>query len=168
MCLMSLRAKRLWLAVGLLSLTGCALVMGTPAYLMVNAWLHDRHDRPATSPGHADDARRLNETLVAEVWPVPADFAQAEAQLQKLLQRARFEKLGVSIAGAKHSMGGHAICPDGIVIDMLPFKHMELDAATKTLRVGAGARWSEIVPFLDARGFSVGIMQSNNDFTVGG
>ena len=165
---MSLRSKRLWLAAGLLSLTGCALVMGTPAYLIVNAWLHDRHDRPATSPGHVDDASRLNQTRVAEVWPVPADSVQAEAQLQNLLQRARIEKLGISIAGAKHSMGGHTICPDGIVIDMLPFKRMELDAATKILRVGAGARWSEIVPFLDARGASVGIMQSNNDFTVGG
>jgi FAD/FMN-containing dehydrogenase len=65
-------------------------------------------------------------------------------------------------------MGGHAICPDGIVLNMLPFAHLELDAERWLLRAGAGARWSAIVPFLDARGFSPQVMQSNNDFTVGG
>jgi FAD/FMN-containing dehydrogenase len=136
--------------------------------LIVNAWLNDRHNHRPAPPGHVDDASRLNQTGVAEIWPIPADAVQAEAQLQALLARARAEKLGVSIAGAKHSMGGHSICPDGIVIDMLPFKNMELDAKEKILRVGAGARWSEIVPYLDARGYSVAIMQSNNDFTLGG
>ena len=36
------------------------------------------------------------------------------------------------------------------------------------LHAGAGARWSQIVPWLDERGYSVAIMQSNNDFSVGG
>ena len=36
------------------------------------------------------------------------------------------------------------------------------------ISVGGGARWSEIIPYLDARGLSVWVMQSNNDFTVGG
>jgi FAD/FMN-containing dehydrogenase len=34
--------------------------------------------------------------------------------------------------------------------------------------VGAGARWSEVIPYLDARGLSVAVMQSNNNFSVGG
>jgi FAD/FMN-containing dehydrogenase len=51
---------------------------------------------------------------------------------------------------------------------MLPFKRLELDAERSVLRAGAGARWSEVVPFLDAHGLSVGVMQSNNDFSVGG
>ena len=88
--------------------------------------------------------------------------------MQELLRRARAQNLGVSIAGAKHTMGGHTICPDGIVIDMLPFNRLEFDADRKVLRAGAGARWSEVVPYLDARGHSVAIMQSNNDFSVGG
>jgi FAD/FMN-containing dehydrogenase len=45
---------------------------------------------------------------------------------------------------------------------------MELDTAAQILHVGSGARWSEIIPYLDARGFSVAIMQSNNNFSVGG
>jgi FAD binding domain len=165
---MPLPKKRYWQLGGFLAFAGALLLVGKPAYLIVSAWLHDRHDRVSAQPGNVEDASRLNETHVAEVWPIPGDFAEAEVQLRELLLRARRDKLGVSIAGAKHSMGGHTICPDGIVIDMLPFHRMELDAPAKILRVGAGARWSQVVPFLDAGGLSVGIMQSNNDRRLGG
>lgn len=141
---------------------------GRPAYLWLSAWRNDHpmpHDVPA---GYVDDASRLNSTRVSEVWSIPADPAVAETQLQDLLHRARTGRLSVAIGGARHSMGGHTISPDGIVLDMLPFKHMELNAERRILSVGAGARWSEIIPYLDARGFSVAIMQSNNNFSVGG
>src|SRR5262249_53206696 len=68
----------------------------------------------------------------------------------------------------KHSMGGHVICPDGIVLNMLPLARMELDAPNRLLRVGAGARWSAVIPYLDSHGFSPLVMQSNNDFSIGG
>ena len=51
---------------------------------------------------------------------------------------------------------------------MLSFDAMELSADARTIRVGAGARWAAVIPYLDARGLSVGVMQSNNNFTVGG
>src|SRR5581483_2662422 len=111
---------------------------------------------------------RMNRTRVAEVWSIPADATAAESQLRDLLGRAHTEHLPIAIAGARHSMGGHTISPDGIVINMLPFRHMELDSKNQILKVGAGARWSEIIPYLDARGFSVAIMQSNDNFSVGG
>lgn len=160
--------RRRWLLLGLAIPGVLLLLFGRPLYLVVNAWLHDRPEPWQIPDGFVDDASRLNQTKVGEVWPVPSDRDEAEAQLQTLLARARRDKLKVAIAGAKHSMGGHTIAPDGVVINMLPFKHMELDAEQKRLKVGAGARWKEIVPYLDARGLSVAVMQSNNDFTVGG
>jgi FAD/FMN-containing dehydrogenase len=45
---------------------------------------------------------------------------------------------------------------------------MDLDAAKQVLTVGAGARWSEVLPYLDARGFSPLVMQAYNDFSIGG
>ena len=54
------------------------------------------------------------------------------------------------------------------VNDMLPFNQMSLDSERRLLTVGAGARWADIVPFLDHQGLAVAVMQSNNDFTVGG
>jgi FAD/FMN-containing dehydrogenase/membrane-bound metal-dependent hydrolase YbcI (DUF457 family) len=119
-------------------------------------------------PGYQDDASRLNATQVKEVWPIPADPAQAEEQLRRLLARATKEGLKVSIAGAGHTMGGHTLYPGGIVLDMVPFRALQLDAERNVLRAGAGARWSEILPYLDRQGRSIEIMQSNNDFTVGG
>lgn len=165
---MATRAKRVWITGFVVAACIATLLACQPTCLIFNAWLRDRHDQTKTPSGFTDDASRLNQTGVTEVWPIPEQSAVAEAQLQLLFARARSEKIGISIAGARHSMGGHTICPDGIVIDMLPFQRMEFNAPNKILRVGAGARWKDIVPFLDARGMSVAIMQSNNDFSVGG
>ena len=163
------RKRRRWIALSILLLvTGLCVYGCDTVHLWVNTWLHDRPAPNIVPPGHADDASRMNLTRVAEVWAIPADRTAAETQLRALLERARAERLTVSIAGARHSMGGHTISPDGIVLDMLPFKHMELDADKHILHVGAGARWSDIIPYLDARGFSVAVMQSNNNFSVGG
>jgi FAD/FMN-containing dehydrogenase len=131
-------------------------------------WLQDKPVTKGRPTGFTDDASRMNRTTVAEVWSIPAEPAAAEIQLRDLLRRARTQGLRVAIAGARHTMGGHTICPDGIVVDMLPFNHMELDSGKRVLHVGAGARWSEIIPYLDSRGCSVAIMQSNNNFSVGG
>ena len=36
------------------------------------------------------------------------------------------------------------------------------------LHVGAGARWAEVIAYLDPLGHAPAIMQSNNDFSIGG
>jgi FAD/FMN-containing dehydrogenase len=157
-----------WRRALLLLLLAVGVFSCQPTYLWVKAWLGDRPTPHELPSGSVDDASRLNSTPVAEVWSIPAEAAAAESQLRQLLQRARIERLSVAIAGARHSMGGHTISANGIVLDMLPFRRMELDADRRLLSVGAGARWSEVIPYLDARGFSVAIMQSNNNFSVGG
>lgn len=162
------KKRRRWgrlLALLLLVAAGC---LGQPLALLFTAHWNDRPSKYAYPPGKVDDASRLNQTAVAEVVPIATEPHEAESQLRDLLKRAAREKKKVAIAGARHSMGGHTIYPNGIVLDMLPFHRLELDAKRKILRAGAGARWSEIIPFLDARGLSVAIMQSNNDFSVGG
>jgi FAD/FMN-containing dehydrogenase len=115
-----------------------------------------------------DDASRLNNTPVSEVLKLASDPQAAETQLRELLSRARKDHLKVSIAGARHSMGGHTIYPGGIVLDMLPFNRLELDTSRAILHAGSGARWADVIPYLDAKGFSVAVMQSFNDFSVGG
>jgi FAD/FMN-containing dehydrogenase len=157
-----------WLRFLLLPLVAVVVFSCKPAYLWLKAW-HSDHPIPYTVPaGFTDDASRLNRTQVAEVCSIPGEATAAEHQLRQMLRRAHTDHLRISIAGARHSMGGHTIAADGIVLNMLPFHHMELDAERGILTVGAGARWSEVIPYLDARGFSVAIMQSNNNFTVGG
>lgn len=144
------------------------LLVGRPTLHVLRTVLGDEDQREAVPEGMFDDASRLNLSQVREVFAIPDDADEAEAQLSKLLARASDEGLRVSIAGARHSMGGHTIAPDGIVIDMRPFDGKELDAERSILTVQAGALWADIIPFLDARSFSVGVLQSDNSFSVGG
>lgn len=144
------------------------LLIARPTIFLLGVSSHDRDALPPVAAGHADDASRMNETAVNEIVHVLEGREAAEVQLAELLQRAAAEQLRVSIAGARHTMGGHTIYPGGVVIDMTTFNHMELDEDNNILRVQAGARWADIIAYLDPLGQSVAIMQSNNSFTVGG
>lgn len=160
-------SRQAWLRL-LLVLTVPATFALRPAAHLLGTHLRDTAGIAPLTPGAVDDASRLNRTEVVEVWPIPPDAPRAEAELVQLIERARREKLSISIAGARHSMGGHAISPGGIVLDMLPFHQMSLDKDEGVLHVEAGARWSEIIPYLDRQGWSVAVMQSNSSFSVGG
>lgn len=161
------RRRWIWLAAGA-GLVIAALVLGRPTAHLLVTWWTDANELQVLPAGMVDDASRMNATRVAEIWNVPPEMEAAEQQLAQLLRRARTDGVPVSIAGARHSMGGHTIFPDGIVINMLPFNRMELDEDADVLHVQAGAKWSEILAYLDQRGRSVAVMQSNNSFTVGG
>lgn len=152
---------------GMVALAFLALV-APPAIFLGNVWLHDASAplKPA-APG-ANDASFLDPRTPGEVIPVEDDPAAAEKQLAALVRRAAAEGRRIAISGAHHTMGGHALLPGAIVLDMLPFNRMSLDETAGVLTVGAGATWSKVIPYLDHRGFAVAIMQSNSDFSVGG
>ena len=160
--------KRLRKPLLLFCLAALLAAFGPPACFLARAWWRDGDaPLPPAAPGR-DDASRLNANQPGEVIAVAADPAEAERQLVGLVRRAAAHGDHISISGARHSMGGHTLHPGGLVLDMLPFNRMELDRERRILRVGAGARWAEVIPFLDRQGLSVGVMQSNNDFSVGG
>ena len=163
---MRFRSRVLFLAIGagLLAL----ILVGRPAFYLLRTTYEDRPAIEKLPPGFADDISRMDKTTVAEVWDIPSHPAEAEQKLRELLQRAQKNGLRVSIAGARHSMGGQTIYPGGIYINMLPLNGMGLDESTNLLHVGAGAKWAEVIPFLDKHGRSVQVMQSDNSFTVGG
>jgi FAD/FMN-containing dehydrogenase len=155
------------LGLAITAIGGAAFAVRPAVHLARTAW-YDVDELAAVSNGFIDDASHLNQTAVRDVWPVPADAVDAEAQLAALLRRASAEGLPVSIAGARHSMGGHTIAADGIILDMRPWNAMQLDDERDLLHVQSGATWEEIIPYLDRRGKSVAVMQSNNSFSVGG
>ena len=151
-----------------LLITALLVVLARPVlHLMRTAW-NDRNEISAIPSVRTDDASRLDETNVVKIWEIPNDEAAAKKQLANLLEYARTNHLKVSIAGARHSMGGHSIYPNGIVINMLPFNRMALDETRYILHVQAGARWRDVIKFLNASGCSVAVMQSNDDFSIGG
>jgi len=162
----SRRQCAVWLAVILAA--ALAMFVSRPAGHLALTKLSDRNDLQALPAGYVDDASRMNAAHVARLWSMPADPAHAEPELARVLQLAAESGLRVAIAGARHTMGGHTIYPDGVAIDMTPLGGMQLHAARGILHVQAGARWADVITYLDARGWSVAVMQSNNSFTVGG
>ena len=159
------RNKWLWvLAVGTLAL----LALAPPIFHLIRTAYRDRTVVERLSPGFADDVSRLDKTPVAEIWDIPSDPQRGEDQLRAVLLKAQASHLQVSIAGARHSMGGQTIYPGGIAVNMLPFKGMKLDEDRNLLHVQAGAKWADVIPYLDQHGRSVAVMQSDNSFTVGG
>ncbi|NQX43224.1 FAD/FMN-containing dehydrogenase [Pedobacter steynii] len=139
-----------------------------PVGFILYAYLKDKDAQTTVKTGLAQDASRLNETRVDTVVKVLPGIAAATRQISQLIKQAKAEGKKISIAGAQHSMGGHTIYPDGIILDMKTFHGMELDSSKRILKVGAGALWSEVIPYLDRYGKSVSVMQSNNSFSVGG
>lgn len=118
--------------------------------------------------GVANDASRLSATSVREVLALAAEPEAAIAQLQDLLRRAQREELPVSIAGSRHSMGGHTIAAGGIQIDMSGLCHIDVSEDGQWFTAGGGAIWDDVLDVLRERGRAVRVMQSNNGFTIGG
>src|SRR5258708_31407174 len=152
----------------LLALTVIAAVVAYPAFFLAGVWLRDGSVPLQNPSAGTNDASLMNPEKPSEVVAVASGPAEAERQLSILVRRAVAEHRHISISGADHSMGAHTIYPSAIVIDMLPFNRMSLDEQSHILTVGAGARLSQIIPYLDHRGYSLAIVQCDNDFSGGG
>lgn len=75
----------------------------------------------------------------------------------------------ISVKGTNYSQGGHTVYRNGSVIDMKNFNHVKsFDLYRKTITVEAGITWREIQKYISPYNLSVKVMQSYNDFSVGG
>jgi len=144
------------------------LLIGRPTGFLICTYIKDKKIAKVEKPGYTNDASHLNETKVDSVVKTFEDIDKTIKQISELIKLAKEQGKKISIAGAQHSMGGHTIYPDGIVLDMKGFRYMELDSTEEYLLVGSGALWSDIIPYLDMYDRSVAVMQSNNSFSVGG
>src|SRR5918994_1270178 len=87
--------------------------------------------------------------------------------IKNALQFARENKLKVSMAGVRHSMGGQAFFRNNLVLNMKGFNQIRLNEEEKTVTVQSGATWHDIQNFLHPK-YAVKAMQSTDIFTVGG
>jgi glycerophosphoryl diester phosphodiesterase/FAD/FMN-containing dehydrogenase len=120
-------------------------------------------------PLEIDDASGLNSTPIKDLIRVTS-----ERDVRQALQRAKKKGMQVSVAGARHTMGGHTMAPDAIVLDMTPYnsilglKVSPQQPRTAILTVQSGVRWKKVHRFLDPLGWSISVMQSDTIFTIGG
>lgn len=90
-------------------------------------------------------------------------------QLVSIVKEANAKDLTVSIAGQRHSQGGHTYYKDGIVLDMNSYDDiLVFDPKKRTIRVQTGTTWKKIQDYINPYGLSVRTMQSQNIFSIGG
>lgn len=156
--------KRLWLSAILILVIFISIPL---THILKTKWAEGA--TPVVIPkGYTNDASGLNLTKVDTIIKVPNDQKAIEAQLKDIIGYCQKHNLKISIAGAKHSMGGHSIYPNGVLLDMLPYKHMEYDPKTKILTIGSGALWEDALQYLDKYQRSIPVMQAFSSFSVGG
>lgn len=111
-----------------------------------------------------NDVSRLNPTHIKKIVK-----SQELIGLQETLSEARTNNLKVSIAGKRHSMGGHTFYKDAVVIDMTSFnKVLSVNPKEKTVTVQSGALWGQVIDYINPYNLSIEVMQAYNGFTVGG
>lgn len=157
--------KRYFFIAGIIILL---IFISIPIIHILKAKWNESDIRKEIPKGYTDDASQLNLTKIDTLIKVPSSKPEIENQLHQILAYAKEKHLKISIAGAQHSMGGHSIYPNGILLNMLPYRHMELDEKNNILTIGSGALWEDAIQYLDKHGKSIAIMQAFSSFSVGG
>jgi FAD/FMN-containing dehydrogenase len=57
---------------------------------------------------------------------------------------ARQRDMVVAVRGGGHSVAGHSVCDDGLVIDLSPMKTIEVDPRLRRADAAAGVLWGEL------------------------
>jgi FAD/FMN-containing dehydrogenase len=116
-----------------------------------------------------DDQSGLNPTRAAVNAVVgPSAELEIEAGVRGLLADAARGDRPFCVGGARHSMGGQSLPPEGGYAVEIRDPACQIDEGRSSYRVEAGARWREVIAGLDRYGLSPAVTQSNNDFSVGG
>ena len=109
--------------------TGCAvqlagevLAAGDPGYDPARAGL-ERHDRPAPRRDRPLPRRR---------------------RCHRGRRFARARHLPVAIRGGGHNVAGHAVCDDGVMIDLSEMRSVQVDPERRRACVEGGATWRDV------------------------
>ena len=159
-----MKKKHFWI-IGLLTII---IFLSIPTFHILKIKWNEKNLIIDIPKGFTDDASQLNLTKVDTIIQVPTDKKEIEIQLKYVLKYAKENNLKISIAGAKHSMGGHTVYPNGILLNMLPYNQMELDTTNNILTIGSGALWEDALNYLEKYGKSIAIMQAFSSFSIGG
>lgn len=112
---------------------------------------------------------RLTITDVSQTSVIPIAALHKPTTIQELQQLVSSSTKPIAIAGGRYSQGGQIAYPDGIVIDMTGLNSIKnLDITAKEITVEPGISWRAIQNYINPHNLSVKVMQSYNDFTIGG
>lgn len=108
-------------------------------------WLRTRFRGALVRPGDDgyDHTRRVWNGDIDRKPALIARCAGAD-DVAEVVRFAREHDLLVSVRGGGHAVAGHAVCDDGVMIDLSLMRWVEVDPATRTARVAGGALWSDV------------------------
>ncbi len=155
------RARRLG---RLITAVTAAALLALLAYASTFAIPYGTWFRSPPDPLLASDVARIAPARIARL-----EHARDVEQLRAVLRDARGRGLKVSIAGSRHSQGGHTYTAGGVRLDMRGFNRiLAIDTLQRTVTVQSGATWDEVQRALAPHHLAIKVMQSSNIFTVGG
>jgi FAD/FMN-containing dehydrogenase len=98
-----------------------------------------------TGPGDAtyDEGRSVFNAMIDRRPALIARPADAGA-VAALVGFARAHDLPIAVRGGGHNGGGLGVCDDGVVIDLSRIAGVDVDPATRSVRVGGGATWGAV------------------------
>jgi FAD/FMN-containing dehydrogenase len=82
------------------------------------------------------------------VRPIDAD------DVRRAVEFARVNELPLSVRGGGHNIAGHAVCDDGLMIDLRLMRDVRVDPSSQTAEAGAGATWNDFDPACQRHGLA--------------
>jgi FAD/FMN-containing dehydrogenase len=92
--------------------------------------------------GEYDDARAVYNAMI-DRRPRVVIRAESTDDVKAGVDFARENGLDLALRGGSHSVPGFGTCDDGVVIDFVRMKRVQVDAEAKTARADAGCTWSD-------------------------
>ena len=107
-------------------------------------------------PGDAEyDEHRRSFNGMLDRRPAAIALVESVDDVVAALALARAERLPIAVRGGGHSVSGHGLLDDGLVIDLRRMRAVDVDPATRTARVQGGATWEDFDTAAQAHGLAV-------------
>jgi FAD/FMN-containing dehydrogenase len=101
-----------------------------------------------------DDSRRtFNGTI--DRHPAAVVSCASAADVAFAVRHASDAGLPIAIRGGGHSVAGHSVADDALVVSLDRMRSVEVDPARRIARVGGGALWEDVDPATQAHGLAV-------------
>jgi FAD/FMN-containing dehydrogenase len=106
---------------------------------------------------------------VTQLNPIHVREILVPNSIEEIREALKAHSGAISIGGGRYSMGGQTASEGGVQIDMRHFDRVVgFSKENKVVTVQAGITWRKLQEYIDPYDLSIEIMQSYDNFTVGG
>lgn len=87
--------------------------------------------------------------------PVLAVSCRTVDDVRRAVDAAARLGLPLSVRGGGHSVAGHGVGTDSLLVDLSPLRGVSVDAAARRVRIAGGSVWNDVDPATQAHGLAV-------------